>query len=74
MPYWATWYEIRCWKCECRYFVCDGDTNDMSAPDIGRVKCPSCGCIESLEEDDIAEESASDLAEVGVLMEQSEST
>lgn len=40
--YKATWYEFVCPKCNSTNFVNDGDTQDLTVPDIEGCKCRVC--------------------------------
>ena len=40
--YRATWYELGCPQCNSINFVNDGDTQDLTLPDIEGCKCWNC--------------------------------
>jgi hypothetical protein len=42
LMYRSTWYELICPQCNLRNFVNDGDTQDMTLPDIDACKCWNC--------------------------------
>lgn len=40
--YIETWHKVRCPYCEKVNWICDGDTSDLTQPDIEAVRCWAC--------------------------------
>ena len=51
-----TYTREQCSKCEWVYFVCHGDLDDLSRPDVDAHRCPRCGEINIYQDCDLPEE------------------
>lgn len=60
-----TWYKIWCPRCEIPNWICNGDTSDMTVPDIEAIECFNCGKKFWIDETQIGMENYSHLLEDG---------
>lgn len=51
-----TWIKIRCPSCKIANWVCQGDLEDLTVPDVTGVQCHGCNTKFKLVDDDFMEE------------------